>query len=272
MSGNSAFDIITVQGWRRGFGNMLRVEFSRWWKTRTWWTQTLIWVSVIDLILFAVASEVASEPGLGAVIELALLYGIFGGMFASVSVVIIMQGAIVGEKITGTASWILSKPISRTAFVVSKLIANMVGVYFTAGLVPGVVAYFIISGASPDGIPFLNFMAGNSVIALYNFFFLAFTLMLGAFYNSRGPVIGFPLFILLGQQFIITFILKYTPWLYDFLPYQLVMPPNNSDIPSLSTALINGLPVDTWVPVYSTLILIVVFTVLGVWRFRREEF
>jgi len=42
MSGNSAFQLVSERGWRRGLGSMLRSEFSRWWQTRMWWVQSLI--------------------------------------------------------------------------------------------------------------------------------------------------------------------------------------------------------------------------------------
>jgi hypothetical protein len=38
MSHASGFELIKTQGWRAGFDNLLRAEFSSWWKTRMWWT------------------------------------------------------------------------------------------------------------------------------------------------------------------------------------------------------------------------------------------
>ncbi len=68
-------------------------------------------------------------------------YAIFAGLFPAVGVVIIMQGVVVGEKKSGTAAWVLSKPVTRPAFILSKVIANSLGVLVTMVVLPGIVAY-----------------------------------------------------------------------------------------------------------------------------------
>ncbi len=60
-----------------------------------------------------------------------MIYAVFAGMFPAVAVVIIMQGVLVGEKRDGTAAWVMSKPISRPAFILSKVLANSLGVLAT---------------------------------------------------------------------------------------------------------------------------------------------
>ena len=70
---------------------------------------------------------------------------IFTGLFPAVGVVIIMQDTIVGEKREGTASWVLSKPLTRLAFVLSKVIANSVGVMVTMIIVPFCISFTIIA-------------------------------------------------------------------------------------------------------------------------------
>ena len=51
MAGNSEFEIVEEQGWRRGLHNLMRQGFASWWKTNNWWVQTLIWTGVINFIL-----------------------------------------------------------------------------------------------------------------------------------------------------------------------------------------------------------------------------
>jgi ABC-2 type transport system permease protein len=167
MSGNSAFELINQDGWQAGLKNMLRAEMNRWWKTRTWWIQCLIWIGAVDLILFMVVfasgsgTQLAMPPA-----ELVSLYGVFGGMFTAIGIVIKMQGAIVGEKAEGTAAWVLSKPISRAAFVLSKLMGNAFGIAVTAMLVPGIVAYLVISIGIGEYLPVPDFMAGMGICLL----------------------------------------------------------------------------------------------------------
>src|SRR5512136_3318187 len=92
MSGNSAFQLVSEHGWRRGMGSMLKSELSRWWKTRMWWVQCLIWVGCIGLMLGAILFS-SPEPSPGQ--DAAMLYAIFAGLFPAVGVVIIMQGVVV---------------------------------------------------------------------------------------------------------------------------------------------------------------------------------
>ena len=95
--------------------------------------------------------------------------------------------------------------------------------------------------------------------------------MLGAFFNSRGPVIGIPLALILGQQFLLGLILKFAPILVDYLPYIMVMPPQTERGSSIVGQVLIGSSPDSWSPVISALPSILIFVLLGIWRFRNEE-
>lgn len=200
MSGNSAFLLVSERGWRRGLGSILKSELSRWWKTRMWWVQCLIWVGIIGFLLSAVLFSSRDTPPSE---EVAVLFLIFAGLFPSVGVVIIMQGVVVGEKKSGTAAWALSKPITRPAFLLSKVIANSLGVLATMVIIPSIVGYIlnVIATSTPWNLP--RFLAALGVVFLSHFFFLSLTLMLGTFFSSRGPVIGIALGLLFMQQYLI---------------------------------------------------------------------
>jgi len=269
MSGNSAFELVNEQGWLAGLKNLLRAEFRRWWKTRTWWIQSLIWIGVIDLLLLMVTST-ANATGDPNTLPPEVFYGIFGGVFIAVGVIIQMQSAIIGEKISGAAAWLLSKPVARPAFVLSKLLGNALGVAVTAVLIPGIGAYLIMTIGKDVQIPMINFIGGMGVLCLYAFYWLSLTLMLGTFFNGRGPVIGIPLGLLLGQQFVIGLVSIISPMLADFLPFPLTIPVQAGGS-SIAGYVITGTPLPTWAPVYSSVIAIVLFVSLGIWRFSREE-
>jgi len=53
MSSNDVFTLVQESGWRGGLRNMLRLEFGKWWGSRLWWVQSLIWVLVINGMLAA---------------------------------------------------------------------------------------------------------------------------------------------------------------------------------------------------------------------------
>lgn len=137
MAGNSAFIPVAARGRLGGLNNLLRAEFGIWFGTNMWWTQGLMWIVILN---FLVGALLWSEAGV-ELVEAVTLYGLFSGLFPAVAVVIILQDAIVGEVEKGTAAWVLSKPVSREAFVLAKLIPNAVGVLVSMVLLPGLAAY-----------------------------------------------------------------------------------------------------------------------------------
>ena len=264
MSGNSAFQLVSERGWRRGLGSMLRSEFSRWWQTRMWWVQCLIWVGLIGFLLSAVLFSSPEPPPSE---EIAVLFLIFAGLFPSVGVVIIMQGVVVGEKKSGTAAWVLSKPITRPAFILSKVVANGFGVLVTMVIAPSVVAYVltVIATGSPWNLP--RFLAALSVVFLSHFFFLSLTLMLGTLFTSRGPVIGIALALLFLQQNLI----GWFPVLGYVLPWKLILP-IGEQLDAVAPCLMAGSQnYSPWLIVIIALESLL-FIGIGLWRFNREEF
>ena len=267
-SGNEALQLVDERGWRRGLNNLLRGEFSSWFKSRKWWVHILIWLFSINLILFFTIIGAKEDPEAASDVgEVVQLYGIFGGMFVMFGVMVVMQGAIIGEKNSGTAAWILSKPVSRTAFVVSKLVGNTVGLLLTAVLVPGLVAYLEIYWALESWPPLLGFVAGVATLSLHMLFWLTFALMLGTLFDSWGPIIGIPIAIAFGQQFIVGFL----PFLLYISPWALSAPAGD-EYPSLASSFINGEAPYSWIPLFAAAFFSVLFIAIAIWRFEREEF
>jgi len=263
MSENSDFILVSERGWRRGFINLLENELASWWKTRMWWVQCLIWGGMVGFMLGAVlfgTPDFKIEDGL-------MIYSIFAGMFPAVGVVIIMQGVMVGEKKDGTAAWVMSKPAARPAFILSKLVANSLGVLATMVVLPGLVAFVIFLFRTKAGLDPLSFLAGLGVIFLNQLFYLTLTLMLGAFFNVRGPVIGFALAFLSLQQYLIGLL----PGLRYVLPWTLVVPLNNT-MEAIVPQLLAGQPIFSYIPLLAITGECILFVLLALWRFNREEF
>jgi ABC-2 type transport system permease protein len=243
---------------------MVRSGLARWFKTKTWWIQCLIWGGIAAIILSALAFNRYQPP----VVDLLIISFIFIGLFPAVGVVIIMQDAIVGEKREGTASWVLSKPLTRPAFVLSKVIANCVGILVTMIIVPCCIAFAIISIMHKSTLLPLGIFEAMGVILISHFFFLSMTLMLGTFFNSRGPVIGIPLAILFLQQNILGLV----PSTRYVLPWNLVVPLDSTN--PLTLSLIMGTPVQSDHLILLLVIALesILFLLIGLWRFNQEEF
>lgn len=262
MSGNDAFEMVGERGWRRGLSNMYNTETGRWWGTSLWWIQALIWVGIVGFMLAAVIFR--ARPDKTASI---MIYSIFAGLFPAVAVIIIMQDVLVGEKQSGTAAWVLSKPISRPAFILSKLVANSIGVLATIVILPGIVAFILMTFGGKFQIEVLPFLAGLGVIFLVQLYFLTLTLMLGSLFNNRGAVIGIAIALLFFQQYIIGLL----PVMKNFLPWTIIVSPDNQNLSTVASLLL-GTPVPSLLPVLIIAIEIVAFVLIALWRFEKEEF
>lgn len=249
---------VTEGGWRSGLTNLMSAAFGSWWRTRTWVIQSLLWTVVINGALAAVIWGDAPDD-----MSVFTLFGVMT-MFASIAVTITMQEAIVGEKRSGTAAWVLSKPASRTAFVLSKLVPNAVGVVATMLVIPSVVLLAQLLAAGIDtSVP--RFVLGVAVAALNLLFYLTLTLMLGTLFDAAGPVIAIPLAFAFGQQLVTG-----VPGLAGVLPWALLVPISGSDV-SVIGAIVAGQPIPAPAALLSTGVACAVFAVVAFWRFSRTE-
>ena len=244
-----------------GFGNMLRKELGKWWGTRTWWVQIIIWVVILNVVSTIVAlSETGTPIEVRDVVVQTFLPMAVGAV--AIGTIIAGQDAIVSEKELGTAAWVMSKPASRAAFILAKLVAYTVGIWFSAIIVPSIL-FIIITGLLVDApLALAPFLEGMALAMLSQLFYLSLALMLGTFFNSRGPIaaigIGIIMAGLLLRSLIPLVVIIFTPWPLGDL---------SGAIASRAT-----LPSVWWVPILATSIWIVVMVGAALWRFEREEF
>ena len=247
-----------------GFGNLLRKELWQWWGTRTWWVHALIWLGIINVFIALIAQAENRGPKFQGMPIHQLASAIFFQISLTtigIGAVVMAQGAIIGEKQLGTAAWVLSKPVSRTAFMLSKLVGHTVGFAVLAVVLPAVIFYGqseLLWGQVPPLVPFL---LAELVTLLNLLFFLALTLMLGTLFGTRGPVPAIALgFLLVGQ-----------PMRSILLQLAHVMP---CILPDITSALVLGQPVasSAYLPIAGTTLATIVFIGIALWRFGREEF
>ena len=231
-SGVDALQPSLESGWRSGLSTLMEAGFGSWWRTKDWWIQSLIWIAVINgSVAVAIWGEAPDA------VSVFTLYGVMT-MFGAIAVAILMQDAVVGEKLNGTAAWVLSKPVSRTAFMLSKLVPNSVGVVATMIAIPSAVLFVQLTIADIN-VSADRFLLGAAVAALNLLFYLTLTLMLGTLFNSAGPVIAIPLAFAFGQQ-----LLGGIPGLSSYLPWALVVPVDGSDT-SVISSVITGQSITT---------------------------
>jgi len=183
------------------------------------------------------------------------------------AVIVITQGAVINEKQSGTAAWILSALVSRSGFILSKLIANAIGFLSTIIILQGLVAYVQISLSEGSLLPLGPYLINLALLSLNLLFYLALTLMLGTFFNARGPVLGIAFGVAIWSMLGMGKLLfaRFIPWLVLILPEAL---------PDLISVLAQGgSMLATWpVSIIAMSLYTVLFVALAIWRFNREEF
>ena len=264
MSVNNTLQLVQESGWHSGFANFLRKENGIWWRTRKWWVQSLVWFFILNglVVLFLWVIPLDDPSGAPTTRE---AYAMFFQLLpvAALGVLILMQGVIVYEKQSGTAAWIMSNPISRPAFILAKLVAHTLAIFAIILLLQSALAYGQFALKEGALMPILPFLAGLGLSALHLFFYITLSIMLGTLFNGRGPVIAIPIAFLVLQDVLLQLSMAYFPWLAPLLPINLV---------SLAGAAAIGRSLPTVVPIIATACYALVFTLVAILRFSREEF
>jgi ABC-2 type transport system permease protein len=253
---------VTAKGWQRGFANLFRKELGQWWSTRQWWIQTIIWVFILNGITTIIMVEESDFTQVQLLQEVVQVFLMLGAMATAIGIVTSTQSAIVGEKQLGTAAWIMSKPASRSAFGWAKWLAYALGFGVTAVLIPTII--FLIETRQLVAAPLSLglFLQGVGLLLLSQLFYLSLTLMLGTLYNSRGPITGIGIALIIGGMFfkgmLPPTIVAFTPWLLG----------------DIGSALAVGAPLPPqWgLPIVLSAVWVVLFMAVALWRFAREEF
>lgn len=255
-----------THGWCMGFANMLAKENAAWWRTRRWWIHSLVAIFFVD------GSILANHQLTGASIERIASFNtllVFAGVLP-IAAILLGQDSILGEMQSGTAAWVLSKPLRRPAFLLAKLAANGLGLLVTAVFIPGVIAYCYFDLVGGVKFPVAGFIGAMGLVYLYLLFYLILATMLATLFSGRGPVFG----IAVGAAW--GWMLGRSAWLEALLPWKLLMgyitDTGTGIILSQGGHLILGEPLPTLVPIIMTALWCVLFAGVAFWRIHRNEF
>lgn len=269
MKAESTLKRSQSRGWQMGLRNLLSRENNTWWKTSRWWVQTLVWGLIINgiliLLLFLMPLVVRTFEGVDQS-QLAELPGgleIFfsmAGIALPIGVVILVQGSVITEKERGTAEWVLSKPASRTAFILSKLIAHGFGILATMIIFQSGLAYGLIWLNQGSPLPVWLFLKGVGILVIMVLFYLNLTMMMEVLADKRGVVLGVSLGTALGGALLVQII----PGLAFITPFAL---PNMAPLVALGS-MPAGFPV--WLPVTGTAVMSLAFAAIALVKFNRK--
>lgn len=248
----------------RGLRPLLAKENRAWWSGRRWLIVLLVVLVVVlgtlGMVLYVIPQMLPAESqGLSddpVLNGLQAFFGI-GSMVLAIAVIVLAQDSIIKELETGTAEWLLAKPVTRMAFILAKFTAHAVGILFVL-VVLAVLAFGLLSRAGP--LRPLYFAAATGIMVSHTLFYLALTIALGTVGRSRALVLTLALLVLLGGQLLANIrpLLNVTPW----------------GLPSLATAVAASLPVPTatlLAPIAATILWSAAFLGFALWRFSRIE-
>lgn len=261
--------------WLAGFNNLLDKELSEWFHTRRWISQLLLWPLILNgfvaLFLIILPLFASSSPNIKPALEksfggqtadvqgITLFYSVLA-MAGVLGVVTITQDVIIQEKQTGTAAWILSKPADRTAFILSKMAANAIGILVFIIAVPGLILLGEIFLVAKLVLPIAPFLTGLGLFLLALIFYLSLVTLLGVLFESRRPVMGIAYGVLLGG----TIFIQIVPQATFFLPFGL-------DKLATLVALQKPMPEMASVGVIVTAVLSALFILVALLRFQKLE-
>jgi ABC-2 type transport system permease protein len=117
-------------------------------------------------------------------------------MLLSLGAIVLNQGMIVDEKLSGTGEWVLSKPLTRPAFLLAKLGGNFMGILVVLVGLQSLVAYLQVWLKTGEPFPVGPFLLGVAILALHVLFYVTLTMLIRRFCQQprhcAGNSVGVP--------------------------------------------------------------------------------
>lgn len=169
--------------------------------------------------------------------------------------VLVTMGAIAREREQATAAMTLTKPVSRGAFVLAKLLA--VSTTFALAVAVGAFAcylYTLVLFGEANGV---GFLALNLLMGLFFVVCLSITLLCSSFFKNQLAAGGVALVAI-----IVLSLLSSIPWIGPFMPGQL---------PSWGAAIVAGANSSAWRALGMSLTLIILCVIASWQTLQRQE-
>lgn len=199
----------------KGFAPLLGKELLE--IRRTWQFMAMVIVFTLVAVLGPVIVRIVvavTDPKGGGPSARDILGGVVGGAIPGLGVfmaIIVAMGALAGERSSGTAAMTLSKPVSRSAFVLAKFLAITIAIVASVAFA-SVVTYLltlVLFGAGN----ILRFELGILVVTIFLIFVASITLFWSA--NFTRPLlaagIAYATFVLMQPFQLIPHAVRYIP-------------------------------------------------------------
>ena len=158
---------------------------------------------IIALLTPALMESLAgSQPGVVIQLPTPTARDAFGqflknlGDIIMIALVIAGAGAVSGERSSGTAILVLTKPLSRSAFVLAKLVSQQV--LLVASTLVGSLVTIGVTAALFDNLPIRDFLIATAIWLAWAMTFAGVMVLCSAAFRSRGAAAGMGLAVLFG--------------------------------------------------------------------------
>jgi ABC-2 type transport system permease protein len=176
--------------------------------------------------------------------------------FGVLTAILLAMGAVATEKDRGTAAFVMTKPVSRAAFLVAKLVAIGANLLLAIAVAGALAYYYTLVLFEP--LPVGGYAAMCLLLWLSIYVYAALTFLGSTLAGSAAGGAGLGIVFL-----VITLILSALPRVGDYMPQALLGP---------ARALALGLPPsDLATPLIASVGIIVAATALSWLSFRRQE-
>lgn len=188
------------------FKNLFLNELKAGRPKKFWITQIILWcliVIMIPILFLALPTEAWNEQfGREGVTQIEAAVIVFfgsGAIAGAFFIPALTQGVIVDDLEYGTAAWIMSKPTSRTSYILSKFAANSLAFIVVTTGIPGIIGlgWFIAYNAP---ITPIGYLIGIGLTMLSTLYYLFLTVAIGTVLESRSKALVGSLGLIIGVQ------------------------------------------------------------------------
>jgi len=252
----------------KGFGVFLAKEL---WEIRRTWR---IWVIPGLTIFFAITgpfialltpalveSLAGSQPGMVIKVPDPTARDAFGQFLKNLSQVVMIAlvitgaGTVSGERSSGTAILVLTKPVSRAAFVVAKVVSQQI--LLVGSTILGVIVTVAVTAALFDQLPVRDLVAASAIWLAFALLFAGIMVLFSVLFQARGAAAGAGI----GTLFVVLILSAWEPvsrWTF-------------AGLPGASAAALGARPVFVVWPLVTALVALVAAVAAAVGIFAKKE-
>ena len=252
-----------------GLGGLLRGELTRWFGRRGL-AHLLVWTIGIQGLLYWDTMSRSDPLPRWRGFELLIHLWWIACPLAAIG---IAQNALIQERHDETAPWVLSKPVTRPSFVISKIVSDAGGLILIAVVLQASIARLWLPNVDPAvGLAIRapeasRYLVVIGIIALVVVLFVTMTVFLTTVLPWRGPVAGIGLIVwILIWNAPNEFIERYT--IGGLVTGEI----QGATMKPIAEYLVFETPLEPISSVWWTAVASLVFAVAGALVFRREQF